>query len=164
MKRDLIIAAIAVFALAGAVTKVILRDVQPVPVYDTTGTDHLNSYSESAGAASAAAGDQQVLDAQAQHLRRVEVTLEGPVFKMLRDDTKGLPHERWLMKLSNGTTVLIAHDTKLAPRLPLSNGDVVKIHGEYIWNEKGGVIHWTHHDPQGRHEPGWIDFKGQRYQ
>lgn len=123
----------------------------------------LNNYS-TADAAPAGSGDQQVLDAQAQHLRKAEVTLEGPVFKMLPDDTKGLPHERWLMKLSNGTTVLIAHDTKLAPRLPLQNGCMVKIHGEYIWNEKGGVIHWTHHDPQGRHEPGWIDFNGQRYQ
>lgn len=108
--------------------------------------------------------DQEVLNAQAQQMRKVEVTMSGPVFKMLPDDTKGLPHERWLMQLSNGSTVLIAHDTKLAPRVPLNNGDRVRIHGEYIWNDKGGVIHWTHHAPNGRHEPGWIEFNGQKYE
>lgn len=108
--------------------------------------------------------DQEVLNAQAQQMRKVEVTLTGRVFKMLPDDTRGLPHELWLMKLSNGTTVKIAHDTKLAPRVPLSEGDLLRLHGEYIWNEKGGVIHWTHHDPRGTHEPGWIDFNGQRYE
>jgi hypothetical protein len=107
---------------------------------------------------------QEVLNAQAQQMRKVEVTISGPVFKMLPDDTKGLPHERWLMQLSNGSTVLIAHDTKLAPRVPINNGDMVRIHGEYIWNDKGGVIHWTHHAPNGRHEPGWVEFNGQKYE
>jgi hypothetical protein len=108
--------------------------------------------------------EQEVLNAQAAQMRKAEVTLSGRVFKMLPDDTRGLPHELWLMKLSNGTTVKIAHDTKLAPRIPLSDGDLVRLHGEYIWNEKGGVIHWTHHDPRHRHEPGWVDFNGQRYE
>jgi hypothetical protein len=112
----------------------------------------------------ARADESQVLAAQQNQQKKVEVTIKARVFKMLPDDTKGLPHERFLLRLSNGTTVLVAHDTKLAPRLPLQNGDEVTIHGEYIWNPKGGVIHWTHHTPDGRHEPGWIDFKGQRYQ
>ena len=126
---------------------------------DPSEVNKLNTYSTSAGS-----GDQEVLNAQAQQMRKVEVTLSGPVFKMLPDDTKGLPHERWLMHLSNGSTVLIAHDTKLAPRVPINDGDTVRIHGEYIWNDKGGVIHWTHHAPNGRHEPGWIEFNGQKYE
>jgi hypothetical protein len=68
------------------------------------------------------------------------------------------------LQLDNGTRVLVAHDTKLAPRVPLQEGDFVRIRGEYIWNQKGGVIHWTHHSPNGRHEPGWIEFNGNRYE
>ena len=30
----------------------------------------------------------------------------------------------------------------------LQVGDSVRFNGEYVWNEKGVVIHWTHHDPQ----------------
>lgn len=106
----------------------------------------------------------QVLSAQQNRDRYVEVTVNAPILKMLPEDTRGLPHEQFLLGLSNGTTVKVAHDTKLAPRVPLQQGDVVRIHGEYIWNERGGVIHWTHHSPNGRHEGGWIDFKGMRYE
>jgi len=106
----------------------------------------------------------QVIQAQQQHWRHVEVTVEAPVYKTLRDDTEGLPHQRFLLNLVNGTTVLIAHDTRMAPRVPLGRGDWVRIHGEFIWTEQGGVIHWTHHTDTPRHEGGWIDYNGQRYQ
>jgi translation initiation factor IF-1 len=106
----------------------------------------------------------QVIQAQQMHARKVEVTITARVYKILPDDTQGLPHQRFLLLLDNGTTVLVAHDTKLAPRVPINQGDIVQVHGEYIWNEKGGVIHWTHHSPNGRHFGGWIDYMGQRYQ
>jgi hypothetical protein len=37
------------------------------------------------------------------------------------------------------------------------------MHGEYIWNKKGGVLHYTHHSTT-RHESGWIQLNGQVYQ
>ena len=115
---------------------------------------------------SSATGNQQqeILAAQQDHARKVEVTVDARVDKKLPDDTKGLPHERFLIRLGNGTRVLVAHDTKMAPYVPLQAGDTVRIHGEYIWNEQGGVLHWTHHANTGRHEGGWIDYAGQRYQ
>jgi hypothetical protein len=109
-------------------------------------------------------GQTEVLAAQANRSRKVELTVTARVLKMLPEDTQGLPHELFLLRMDNGTTIKVAHDTKVAPRVPLQEGDLVRIHGEYIWNEKGGVIHWTHHAFGGRHEGGWIDFNGQRYQ
>jgi hypothetical protein len=59
--------------------------------------------------------------------------------------------------------VLIAHNIDLAKRVPISPGDSVTVHGEYEYNEKGGVIHWTHHDPEDRHSGGWIRFHDREY-
>ena len=61
-------------------------------------------------------------------------------------------------------TVLIVHNIDLAPRVPLQVGDSVSLRGDYVWNDRGGLVHWTHHDPAGRHIPGWIEHRGRRYQ
>lgn len=112
----------------------------------------------------ASVDETQALQAQAAQAHKVEITCTLPVKRLLRDDTKGLPHQRFLLSLSNGSTILVAHDTAMAPRVPISEGDIVTVHGEYIWNDKGGVIHWTHHSDTPRHEGGYIDFQSQRYQ
>lgn len=76
--------------------------------------------------------------------------------RLLPDDRQGSPHQRFLLRVAGGTTVLVAHNLDLAPRVALAPGDSVELRGEYEWNAKGGVIHWTHPDPDGRHEEGWI--------
>jgi Protein of unknown function (DUF3465) len=111
-----------------------------------------------------AQNDNEVIAAQSNRLIKVEVTVTAPVKKMLPEDDVGLPHEKFLILLSNGSTVLIAHDIKYAPVVPVHPGDMVRIHGEYIWNAKGGLIHWTHRSDTPRHEGGWIEFGGQRYE
>jgi hypothetical protein len=89
----------------------------------------------------------------------------GIVIKILPDDNDGSRHQRFILKLHSGQTLLIAHNIDLAPRLSsLKEGDVVAFNGEYEWNSKGGVIHWTHHDPSGRHVAGWLKHNGQTYQ
>lgn len=109
-------------------------------------------------------GQDQLLQAQANNARKVEVLFTAPVYKLLPDDRQGTPHQRFLLQLSNGSTVLVAHNTKMAPPVPIRAGDVVTIRGEYIWNEKGGVVHWTHHTDTPRHIGGYIDFNSQRYE
>lgn len=94
-----------------------------------------------------------------------EVTGSGTVIRLLRDDGNGSRHQRILLRLPSGGTLLIAHNLDLAPRVePLHVGDRLDFHGEYVWNDKGGVVHWTHRDPGGRHEAGWLRREGRTFQ
>jgi hypothetical protein len=88
----------------------------------------------------------------------------GRVKKVLRDDLKGSKHQKFILQVG-GQTVLVAHNIDLAPRVAgLQAGDQVEFYGEYEWNKRGGVIHWTHRDPQGRHISGWLKHHGKIYQ
>lgn len=94
-----------------------------------------------------------------------QITHSGRVAAVLADDNDGSRHQRFILRLASGQTLLVAHNIDLAPRIkPLKVGDSVSFYGEYVWNEKGGVLHWTHHAPQGRHPDGWLKHKGRRYQ
>jgi hypothetical protein len=94
-----------------------------------------------------------------------QVTGEGVVTKILPDDTEGSRHQRFILTLSSGKTLLVAHNIDLAPRLDsLKSGDSVAFNGVYEWNAKGGIVHWTHRDPGGRHQAGWLRHAGQTYQ
>jgi hypothetical protein len=94
----------------------------------------------------------------------IQVEGEGTVLRVLPDDLNGSRHQRFIVELASGQTLLFAHNIDIAPRIDgLEAGDRVRFSGEYIWNEKGGVIHWTHHDPQGRHAAGWVIHNGKTY-
>jgi hypothetical protein len=104
--------------------------------------------------------------AQAFEQRRSDLQLEGQgvVVKLLPDDLDGSRHQKFLVRLASGQTLLVAHNIDLAPRVDgLQEGAMIKFFGEYEWNEKGGVMHWTHHDPQGHHVAGWLEYQGRRY-
>lgn len=94
----------------------------------------------------------------------VQVSGKGKVIKLLADDNKGSRHQKFLVKINAQQTLLFAHNIDLAPRVPLQIGDEVSFNGEYVYNPKGGIIHWTHHAPQGDHEAGWVMLNGQKYQ
>ena len=90
---------------------------------------------------------------------------EGIVTKLLVDDSEGSRHQRFILTLPSGQTLLVAHNIDIAPRLDsLRPGDSVEFNGVYEWNSKGGVIHWTHRDPSGRHQAGWLKHAGRTYQ
>lgn len=109
--------------------------------------------------------DAVLANAYAQRISNLWVSGRGTVSKLLKDDSKGSRHQRFLLRLDSGQTLLVAHNIELAPRIEsLRVGDSVEFHGEYEWNKKGGVIHWTHHDPKGRHPGGWLRHKGRLFQ
>ncbi len=89
----------------------------------------------------------------------------GQIIKELADDNNGSRHQRILLKLPEGLTILIAHNIDIAERVAnIQTGDSIEFKGEYAWNAKGGVVHWTHHDPNGRHPGGWLKHQNQTYQ
>ncbi|PSJ79495.1 DUF3465 domain-containing protein [Neisseria iguanae] len=95
----------------------------------------------------------------------LQIEGEGVVKKTLPDDNKGSRHQRFILKLSGGQTLLVAHNIDLADKIKgLKKGDTVRFYGVYEWSAQGGVIHWTHHDPQGRHIDGWLKHNGKIYQ
>jgi len=94
-----------------------------------------------------------------------QLEITGKVKRILQDDVSGIRHQRFIVEISGGQTILIAHNIDLSPRIEdLALGDEVNVYGEYEWNEHGGVIHWTHHNPKGKHEAGWIKHNGKTYQ
>lgn len=97
--------------------------------------------------------------------KSVQVAGNGTVVKILPDDLKGSKHQKFILSISDNFTILIAHNIDLAPKItPLERGDKIEFYGEYEFNNRGGVVHWTHHDPGKKHVDGWLKHKGKTYQ
>jgi len=103
--------------------------------------------------------------AYAEHQSGVQVTANGVVSRLLSDDTgPSGTHQRFIVQVKGSTqTLLIDNNVDIGKRVPVATGDEVVVHGEYVWNDQGGLIHFTHHDPDHSHEDGWIEVKGVRY-
>ena len=100
-----------------------------------------------------------------RHADGVELTITGTVDRVLSDQSgPSGPHERFIVRLADVTmTVLIEHNLSIAPRGPVAAGESVVVHGEYVWNDQGGLVHFTHHDPDRSHEGGYILYAAKRY-
>ncbi len=97
-------------------------------------------------------------------LSNLQVSGSGRVIRILKDDTRGRRHQRFILRLVTGQTLLVAHNIDLAPRITgLKVGDTVEFTGEYEWNPDGGLVHWTHHRLSGRHPGGWLRHNGRLY-
>lgn len=149
--------------------KLVLAIVVLVSAY--YGLNHSPGFRQLAGApsiqATGAGGESyySLLAAIRDRRSGTQVSGEGMVTKLLADDNDGSRHQRFILTLASGQSLLVAHNIDLAPRLPrLKTGDAVAFNGVYEWNSKGGLIHWTHRDPGGRHEAGWLKHSGRTYQ
>ncbi|WP_191600563.1 DUF3465 domain-containing protein [Marinomonas algicola] len=117
------------------------------------------------GAVNVQANDNQLKQAYEAHQSDIQIRGSGTVSRLLPDDNKGSRHQKFILRLDSNQTLLVAHNIDLAPRLDgLKLGDRVAFYGEYEWNSKGGVIHWTHRDPGNKHAHGWLEYAGRVFE
>ncbi len=93
----------------------------------------------------------------------VTVVVHGTVDRVFDDPGVATPTQKFVVR-SGERTVMVEHDTGLAPMVPLGEGDTVRVRGEYEWTARGGRVLRTHADPDGRGAGGWIEFDGRRYE
>lgn len=166
MKRLLLIGLVVAAVYFGTREAEFVPEQQDARTSTSTGTStSANSTANSTASTSATGTDQVLAAAFEQRQSDVQVQASGRVTRVLADDNDGSRHQRFIVQLASGQTVLVAHNIDLASRVAsLQTGDVVEFYGEYEWNERGGVIHWTHRDPQHGHTDGWIRHNGHTYQ
>jgi hypothetical protein len=114
-------------------------------------------------ARASAAPSSALLDAIRTHASEVWVETDADVVKLLPDDRDGDRHQRFLVDV-DGHSLLVAHNIDLAPRVPVAVNDSIRLRARYEWNEKGGVLHWTHRDPRKPSAGGWIRVDGEVYE
>ncbi|HEU4773703.1 MAG TPA: DUF3465 domain-containing protein [Lysobacter sp.] len=156
MRRHLpLLAACALLAAGAAFWD--SRDTRPAHAPTVATQDH--------DVAASTRSDAILANAFEQQRRSFQVEGSGEVVRVLADDDNGSRHQRFILRLGSGQTLLVAHNIDLARRIAgLAEGDTVAFSGEYEWSHQGGVIHWTHHDPDGRHAAGWLRHEGVTYQ
>ncbi|MEM8710822.1 MAG: DUF3465 domain-containing protein [Planctomycetota bacterium] len=94
-----------------------------------------------------------------------QVEAEGEIVFIFPEDMGERKHQRFLVELSNDITLKIAHNIDLAPEAPIRKGDTIRFYGEYEYNDKGGVVHWTHRTKgTNPHPHGWLLHKGKKYE
>lgn len=109
-------------------------------------------------------GQRDITDAQqrGKGANYLEVR-DAVVSKILPDDTQGRPHQKWVVSLANGRSLLSVYNSDMGERIPVNVGDTISMGGQYIWDRSGGLIHWLHHDPKGRRPDGWVELNGVVY-
>lgn len=98
--------------------------------------------------------------------QKIQVLGCGQVKKVLKDDNDGSRHQKFLITIDGypQISVLVAHNIDLAKRVEnIQPNTPIRFYGEYIYNDKGGVLHWTHKDPTARHQDGWLEYNEQKY-
>jgi len=95
-------------------------------------------------------------------MSHVEVEDTGTVTRVLgvRRGPSG-SHEGFVLAFGRERAT-VEDNIDITGYIPLRSGDTVRLLGQFECND--GVIHWTHRDPRMRHEPGYVEVNGKRYQ
>jgi hypothetical protein len=93
----------------------------------------------------------------------VEVTFDGT---LTADPQQVGTHEHLQVKIPQGDSLEVDHNTTLAPSVPAHAGDIVIVHGMlYIDPGPRPGVHCTHaHTSSGCPVPGWIELAGTYYE
>lgn len=99
--------------------------------------------------------------------RRAEVTFDAHVTSaphFFYGTHTHCVHEEFSALTAAGGVDII-DNVGLAPRVPVRPGDAIQVRGEMVHDPGRGtpIVHWTHHDPAGRHADGFIRLHGRVY-
>ena len=73
-------------------------------------------------------------------------------------------HEQFDVRGDDGARFRVVDNVTIAPRVPVQPGDRVTVQGELVRaHVTPPMVHWTHHDPGGRHAGGFINLNGRVY-
>lgn len=117
--------------------------------------------------ASCAGGAQSVQSAlsvcAANGNAHAEVYIPGAVVTRVlgeRESRSGA-HEGFVVRAGQ-RSFTIEDNVDITGPIPLRRGDVVSLLGQLECDDY--VIHWTHHDPRGRHPSGYVKVNGRLYE
>ena len=100
-------------------------------------------------------GCSEVQQAFGAHSSGVWLTMAAPISRVLADSHGTSTHQRFILRCLSGQTVLIDNNVDVGQRAPVTTGERVVAHGQYIWNSLGGLMHDTHHSTGGSPD-GWL--------
>ena len=92
------------------------------------------------------------------------IEISGLVRRLLHDDNDDSRHQRFIIDTGGGNSLLVSNNIDIARRVPVGIGDRVQLRGMYEWNDLGGLVHWTHHDPHGVEDGGYVQLRSDRYE
>jgi hypothetical protein len=73
-------------------------------------------------------------------------------------------HEQFDVRADDGSRFSVVDNVSIAPRVPVQPGDRVTVQGELVRaHVSPPIVHWTHHDPGGRHPGGFVSLDGRVY-
>ncbi|MCA1778196.1 MAG: DUF3465 domain-containing protein [Xanthomonadaceae bacterium] len=116
-----------------------------------------------AGCGGDSISNERLLDAFEDGRTSIWVSGQAPVSQILGDEGIGGPHQRFVLRLNEGVTIIVRHSLQASERVPVERGDSVRFHGRYDWEASGGIISLTHSDPEQPGGGGWVEHKGVRY-
>ena len=97
--------------------------------------------------------------------RRIDFVEGGGmvVTRILKDDQSGSEHQKWVVRLSDGSYLQAVYNLDMCPRVEIKVGDVISMGGQFIWTNQGGMLHWLHKDPRGNRKDGYVFANGKFY-
>ncbi len=98
--------------------------------------------------------------------RPLECTLDATVCDSPREyfGNRTKAEHEYFHVVCQGQRLEVVQNLNCSPNVPVQPGDAIELHGELVpHGSHGALMHWTHHDPSGRHEDGWVLDHGQRY-
>ncbi|WP_376694749.1 DUF3465 domain-containing protein [Wenzhouxiangella sp. EGI_FJ10305] len=116
------------------------------------------------GGGDAQPDNERLLNAFEQGRTGVWVSGHGIVAQLIGDETvSGERHQRMVVNVAGGLDLIVRHSIEQSERVPVAQGDTVAFQGRYEWNGRGGVLGYTHHDPEQPGDGGWVRYKGTTY-